>query len=87
MSKLLKSSLATASAFVFTAGTASAQSGGSGFWHWWWGWWGGWSNPGNSTPPQSSVPEIDASTGGLALAAVCAALFLAWEMNRRRRKG
>jgi len=32
----------------------------------------------------SSVPEIDASTGTLALAALGAALLLTWEINRRR---
>ena len=32
----------------------------------------------------SRVPEIDASTGLLALAAVGAALALAWELKRRR---
>jgi hypothetical protein len=32
-----------------------------------------------------SVPEIDASTGALALAALGAALVLAWEINRRRK--
>ena len=32
----------------------------------------------------TSVPEIDASTGMLALAAVMASLVLAWELKRRR---
>lgn len=32
----------------------------------------------------SSVPEIDASTGAMALAALGAALLLTWEINRRR---
>ena len=32
----------------------------------------------------TSVPEIDASTGLLALAAVMATLVLAWELKRRR---
>lgn len=32
-----------------------------------------------------SVPEIDASTGALALAALGAALVLAWEINRRQK--
>lgn len=32
-----------------------------------------------------AVPEIDASTGALALAALGAALVLAWEINRRRK--
>lgn len=33
----------------------------------------------------TSVPEIDASTGGMALAALGAALLLTWEINRRRK--
>jgi hypothetical protein len=33
----------------------------------------------------SSVPEIDASTGAMALAALGAALLLTWEINRRRK--
>lgn len=37
--------------------------------------------PGNS--PASSVPEIDASSGLLAVAAVLAALAFAWERKRR----
>lgn len=40
----------------------------------------GWGNGGNP----NNVPEIDASAGLLALAAVGAALILAWEVNRRR---
>ncbi|WP_323775707.1 VPEID-CTERM sorting domain-containing protein [Leisingera sp.] len=35
----------------------------------------------------ASVPEIDASTGAMALAALAAALVLAWEVNRRRKAG
>lgn len=38
---------------------------------------------GGVTP--ASVPEIDASTGALALAALGAALLLVWEINRRRK--
>lgn len=34
-------------------------------------------------PPVASVPEIDASMGLLALAAVAAALAFVWERNRR----
>lgn len=40
---------------------------------------------GNGKGKPSSVPEIDASTGLLALAALGAALVLAWEINRRRK--
>lgn len=42
----------------------------------------GWNN-GVGNPHR--VPEIDAGTGLLTLAAVAAALALAWEVNRRRR--
>ncbi|MBM2322064.1 MULTISPECIES: VPEID-CTERM sorting domain-containing protein [Marivita] len=41
---------------------------------------------GGSTPSaSSSVPEIDASSGALALAVVAAAMLLAWEVRRRKR--
>ncbi|MFP4327977.1 MAG: VPEID-CTERM sorting domain-containing protein [Paracoccaceae bacterium] len=68
------------------AAGASAQSWGSGGrWRW-----DGWSpgRPGGDTggTPAASVPEIDASTGLLALAAVGAGLALAWEINRRRQR-
>jgi hypothetical protein len=50
---------------------------------------GGNSGPGVGTQNRPdvtpvAVPEIDASTGLLALAAVLAALALAWEVRRRR---
>ncbi|WP_027245274.1 VPEID-CTERM sorting domain-containing protein [Leisingera daeponensis] len=41
-------------------------------------------NGGNGNGNAHGVPEIDASAGLLALAAVGAALILAWEVNRRR---
>lgn len=76
---------------LLSANSALAQSGGSSWWHswqaWFVSWWGGWSQPGGSTAPSSRVPEIDASTGMLALAAVGAAILLAWEVNRRRNRG
>jgi hypothetical protein len=41
---------------------------------------------GNGDPaPASSVPEMDAASGILAIAVVLAALALAWEIRRRRR--
>ncbi|MBY6140981.1 VPEID-CTERM sorting domain-containing protein [Leisingera daeponensis] len=40
---------------------------------------------GNGVGNPHGVPEIDAGTGLLTLAAVGAALILAWEVNRRRR--
>lgn len=41
---------------------------------------------GSGTTPVASVPEIDASTGLLALAATAAALLFAWERHRRMSK-
>ncbi|GHG93195.1 VPEID-CTERM sorting domain-containing protein [Pseudodonghicola xiamenensis] len=41
-----------------------------------------WGHDGGSN--NSQVPEIDASTGLLAMAAIGAALLLSWEMKRRR---
>jgi len=38
---------------------------------------------GNGHGPVVSVPEIDAGAGLAALAAVCAALVLAWERRRK----
>lgn len=52
------------------------------FWDSWRIFFGG----GSSTPTvSSSVPEIDASSGALALAVVAAAILLAWEVRRRKR--
>ncbi|UWQ62457.1 VPEID-CTERM sorting domain-containing protein [Leisingera caerulea] len=48
------------------------------------GWGNGNGNGGNGNGNAHGVPEIDASAGLLALAAVGAALVLAWEVNRRR---
>lgn len=61
----------TVSASASTAATFSS------FWNWCWGGSGG----GDTT---SRVPEIDASTGLLALAAIGAALALSWEVKRLR---
>ncbi len=40
---------------------------------------------GGSTSTASSVPEMDAASGTLAIAVVLAALVLAWEIKRRTR--
>lgn len=54
----------------------------------WWNWFGGSSggstggSTGGTTPV--SVPEIDASAGLLAVAAVLAVLALVWERGRRQ---
>lgn len=51
-------------------------------------WWDSWRiffGGGSTTPTVlSSVPEIDASSGALALAVVTAAMLLAWEVRRRK---
>jgi hypothetical protein len=39
--------------------------------------------PGGPRPTPSTVPEIDAATGLIALAVVAALLALAWERRRR----
>lgn len=55
-----------------------------------WGFWrgnGGWHGNGGWQGPRGrphAVPEIDASTGLLAFAAVAAMLLFAWERSRRR---
>ena len=69
---------------VLTAGAAVAQSRPSIFW-----WWQN-NNGGQISQPTtpvnvSQVPEIDASAGLLALAAVAAAMVLVWELRRRRK--
>lgn len=46
---------------------------------------GGNSGSGGSTTTASSVPEMDAASGTLAIAVVLAALVLVWEIKRRRR--
>lgn len=50
-------------------------------WNWFFGGYTG-TTSGGST---SQVPEMDASSGTLAIAVVLAALVLAWEIRRRRR--
>ncbi|MCC5984490.1 MAG: VPEID-CTERM sorting domain-containing protein [Rhodobacteraceae bacterium] len=44
---------------------------------------GGGAAGGAGRTPAASVPEIDASTGMLALAALGAAMLFAWERRRR----
>lgn len=67
---------------VLSAMSASAQQRG--------GWFSDWLDHiiGTIRPtpntPHHNVPEIDASSGLLAMAAVLAALLLAWEIKRRR---
>jgi hypothetical protein len=85
--KLLKTSVLAGLAYASTTAMASAQS-----YSWWSNWYYNWSGSGSSssggsssgTSTASAVPEIDASTGLLAVAAVLATLALAWEIKRRR---
>lgn len=80
----------SAAAIVLTANAAFAQSHSrSSWWNWIVG--GGSdsrrSGSGGSSSDRggfSDVPEIDASAGLLALAAVVAAMLLVWELRRRR---
>lgn len=53
-------------------------------------WWSNWTiyfggGRGGNRQVASSVPEIDASSGALAIAVVLAATLLAWEIRRRKR--
>ena len=85
--KLLKTSVLAGLAYAGTTAMASAQG-----YSWWQRWFYNWSGGGSSssggsssgTATASAVPEIDASTGLLAMAAVLATLALAWEIKRRR---
>jgi len=63
-----------ASSLSASAQTSAATFGS--FWDWCWG--------DSGSGSSSQVPEIDASTGLLALAAIGAALALSWELKRRR---
>jgi hypothetical protein len=89
--KNLTGKISTAAlALMISASSAMAQSAGAPWWQSWFNsWWGGWSRPtpGGGGQVSSRVPEIDASTGLLAMAAVTAAVLLAWEVNRRRKRG
>ena len=48
-----------------------------------WGNWYWYTNPGCDPGTTYSVPEIDASSGLLALAAIGAAMLFAWERRRK----
>lgn len=79
-----KATAALAVMMAMHAGAASAQSvSGSSFWsriqHWF-----NTGGGGGHGRPVRQVPEIDASAGLLAMAAVLAAVALAWELRRRR---
>lgn len=76
-------------AAVYLASTlpAMAQSYGGG---WWASFWQRLLGSGYGTGGHQSaaaVPEIDAASGTLAIAAVLALLALTWEIGRRRRRG
>lgn len=80
--KFLKTSALAGIAYASTSVMASAQS--YSWWDSWFNWGSGSSSSSTDTSTASAVPEIDASTGVLALAAVLATLALAWEIKRRR---
>jgi len=63
--------------FAMTTGPLHAQTR-----SWWTQWFGGGSTPSRPTPV--AVPEIDASSGLLAVAAVLAVLAFVWERRRRQ---
>lgn len=80
MNKFLLGLSVSALSTLAMAGPMMAQTASSSSWFW------NWLRPitggGGNTPP-AAVPEIDASTGLLALAAVAAALLFVWERRRR----
>ncbi|MFX0540966.1 VPEID-CTERM sorting domain-containing protein [Roseovarius sp. S4756] len=82
MKSLYKIVPASAAFLMFSSVSASAQDRRSWFNNWLENILGqiGW---GNQTPAHN-VPEIDASSGLMAVAAVLAALLLTWEIRRRR---
>lgn len=80
MSRRYLTLTASSAALLMSAVSASAQSRTCG----WLGSRLGWHCGGGGGG--SRVPEIDASTGLLALAAVGAALALVWELKRRRNR-
>ncbi|MFP4238682.1 VPEID-CTERM sorting domain-containing protein [Rhodosalinus sp.] len=68
-------------AYILSTLPALAQAYGAG------GRWGR-GGPENGGPPSAAaVPEIDAASGTLAIAAVLAVMALSWEIARRRRRG
>ena len=77
-SSVIKTSLAAIPA-MFAASAASAQS------YSWWYYYFGWNHNSGGGGTSSRVPEIDASTGALAIAALGAGMLLAREVKRRRR--
>ncbi|WP_255011497.1 VPEID-CTERM sorting domain-containing protein [Roseovarius sp. M141] len=82
---MLKSIAAAPALLALSAISASAQAYGDqasrpSWWHPRWDFF----NPTLPDSPAHNVPEIDASSGLLAMAAVLAALLLTWEIKRRR---
>lgn len=71
MNKLVSSFLFAGIMFAASAAPALA-------WNSWW-----WNRPVRGRSPVHSVPEIDASAGLLAVAAVVAILAFVWERKRR----
>lgn len=77
---------ASAAALAASAGAASAEGYAASFWSRWFQWWSAGHQGGGprSSDGFSQVPEIDASAGLLAVAAVLSAMVLVWELRRRR---
>lgn len=81
MNKFLLGLSVSAVSTLAMAGPIMAQTTSSSSW-WFWDWLRPITGGDGGTTP-AAVPEIDASTGLLALAAVAAALLFVWERRRR----
>ncbi|MDR9395330.1 VPEID-CTERM sorting domain-containing protein [Roseovarius sp. SYSU LYC5161] len=77
MRKLFATSVASAAAYTASAASVSAQSI-TDFYCRFYGWYCQRDNT------ETAVPEIDASSGLMAMGAVLGMLLLAWEIKRRR---
>ncbi|MDK3020518.1 VPEID-CTERM sorting domain-containing protein [Pseudodonghicola flavimaris] len=78
MRKLIIATASVPALFASTLSASAQTSAGTfgSFWDWCWG--------DSGSGSSSQVPEIDASTSLLAVAAIGAALILSWELKRRR---
>ncbi len=82
MNKFLLGLSVSALSTLAMAGPMMAQTSSSSGW-WLWNWLRPITGGGGHNHTPAAVPEIDASTGLLALAAVAAALHFVWERRRR----
>ena len=90
MSRLRNITAVATAAYLSSTLPALAQSHGGGWWSSFWSrFFGGSAGPGHGGGYQSAaaVPEIDAASGAMAIAAVLAVMALTWELSRRRRRG